>query len=72
MWVSLHRISSSLVQILDEAQVEGTAAVLVALEFGDSGLGGFGRVEADHAGAPRAATGLILNLGLLNLADGGE
>lgn len=70
--VSFHGISSSLVQVLDEAQVEGSAAVLITLELGDGSLSGFGRVKTDHAGASRATARLILNLGLLNLADSGE
>lgn len=70
--IRIHRLSASLVQVLDEAQVEGTTAVLVPLEFGDGCVGRVGTVEADDAAAARATAWLVLYLSLLNLADSSE
>lgn len=67
-----HRVPASLVQVLDEAQVEGTTTILVALELGDSCLGSLGSVESNNTRASRPAARLILNLSLLNLANGGK
>ena len=70
--VSVHDIVSTLIQVLDKAQVERTATVLVTLELGDGRLSGVGTVEANHTSASGTATGLVLNLSLLNLSDGCE
>jgi hypothetical protein len=73
MGIGIHAVTSARVEVLDVAQAEGPAAVLVALELGDRRLGGVRAVETDNAAAlGPAADGLILNLGLLDLADGGE
>lgn len=72
MRVRVHDIVTALVQVLDEAEVQGTTTILVALELGDGCLGRLGRVEADNTSAAGTATGLILDFGLLHLADGGE
>lgn len=70
--VRVHRFSASLIEILDEAEVERATAVLVALELGDRCVGGVGTVEADDTAAARAAARLVLNLSLFNLADSSE
>ena len=70
MSISLHRLA--LVEILDKAQVQGTATILVALELLNGRLGSIGTVESNNARSAGAATGLILDFGLLDLADGGE
>jgi hypothetical protein len=61
-----------LVEILDKGQTKWSPAVLVALELGNSGIRTVGTIEANDAAAPGASTGLVLNLGLLYLTDGGE
>lgn len=73
MRIGLHRVTSTrLRQILDEAQVEGTATILVTLKLGNGRLRCLGAVEADHTRASGSAAGLILNLGLLDFTNGGE
>ena len=69
--MTLHRLGA-LVEVLDVRQAEGTVAVLVALEFADGSSRVFGIRELDHASATRATVRLVLDLGALNLADGGE
>ncbi len=72
MGVGIHAVTAARDDILDVVQAERATAVLVVLELGDRGLGGVGAVEADHAAAARPAARFVLNLGLLDLADGGE
>lgn len=67
-----HGVSASRGLVLDEAQAERTTAVLVSRELGDGRLRVVGVVETNDAGATRASIWLVLNLGLLNLADRGE
>jgi hypothetical protein len=69
MSVSLHAVAAGLVQVLDETQVQWSTTILVALKLGDCRLSGFRRVKADDAGTPRPATGLVLDLGLFDLAN---
>lgn len=72
MGIGVHAVTAARRDILDVAQAERAAAILVALELGDGGLGGVRAVEADHAAAARPAARLVLDLRLLDLADGGE
>ena len=72
MGVRLHWLVASLIKILDEAQVERTAAILIALKFGDRGVSGFSVVEADNTRASRSSTRFILNLSLFYLANSGK
>lgn len=72
MGIGIHAVTNTRRDVLDEAQAEGTAAVLVALELGDGGLGRVGAVEADNTASARAAARFILNLCLLDLTDGLE
>lgn len=67
-----HGISAALVQVLDEAEVQGTTTILITLELGDGGFGGFGSVESNDTRTTRPAARLVLDLSLLNLADCGE
>ena len=59
-------------EVPHEAETQGPAAVLVTLELGDGGVRGLGTVETDNAGAARPSARLVLDLGLLDLADGRE
>ena len=72
MVVGIHGVAASRVKILDIAETERAATVLVPLEFGDGGLCSVARVEPNDSAASRSSAGLILDLGLLDLADGGE
>lgn len=73
MGVSLHDgVSTLLVEILDEAQVQGTTSVLISLELRNGRLGGLSRIETNNASATRATTRLILDLGLFDLTDSRE
>lgn len=67
MRVRVHGVAA-LVQVLDEAQVERTSSILVALELVDCRVGRLNRVKPNHARALGATTRLVLDLGLFNLA----
>lgn len=67
----LHR-SFALANVADVRQSKGATAVLVVGELGDGRIGGLLGIEADDTRAARATVGLVLNLGLLDLADGLE
>lgn len=60
------------VLVSDKAQAQRSTAVLVALELLDRRLRRVRRVEADNASATRATAGLVLDLGLFDLADSSE
>lgn len=70
--IGIHAVSGSRRDILDVAQAERPTAVLITLKLGDGGLGRVGTVEADHTAAARPTARLVLDLGLLNLTNGGE
>lgn len=65
-------ITAAGLEVPHEAETQGTTAVLVALELGDGCVRGVGTVEPNDTGAARPPTRLVLDLGLLDLADGGE
>jgi hypothetical protein len=67
-----HGVSTSRGLVLDEAQAKRAATVLVSRELGDGSIRVVDGVEANNTSAARTSIGLILNLGLLNLADCGE
>lgn len=70
--VGVHAVTAARREVLDVTQAQRTAAVLVALELGNGGLGGVCVVEADNTAAARSAARLVLNFGLLHLANGRE
>jgi hypothetical protein len=70
--IGIHAVTGARRDILDVAQAERATAVLITLEFGDGGLGRVGTVEANHTTAARPTAWLVLDLGLLNLTNGGE
>jgi hypothetical protein len=72
MRVRLHRLSSGLIKVEDEAQVERAASVLVALEFGNGSLRSLNRVEPNNARTTGATARLVLYFRLLNFADCSE
>ena len=76
MRLSFHRVAgataSALVQILDKAEVQGTAAVLVRLELGDGRVRRVRIVESNNTGALGSSTWLVLDLSLFHLSNGSE
>lgn len=72
MSISFHAVAADLMNILDEAEVQGTAAVLIALKFCYGGLSSISAVKSDDTGTPRPTAGLILDLSLFNFADSSE
>lgn len=72
MGICIHGIAAAAAarrEILDITESERSASVLVALELGDGGLGSTNAIEPNDTSSPGATTGLVLDLGLLNLAD---
>lgn len=74
MSVSLHALRTRLlglllVHVLDKAQVERAATILVTLELGNGGLSVVIGIKSDDTRTSGATTGLILNLGLLDLTN---
>lgn len=73
MGIGIHHVTRyARRDILDEAETEGTTTVLVPLEFRDCRFRCVGAVESNNARAAGSAARLVLDLGLLNLADGRE
>lgn len=70
--VGVHNVSASRSLVLDKAQAKRAATVLVTGELGDGSVCVVNSVEANNTSAARASVWLVLNLGLLNLADCGE
>lgn len=70
--VRLHAVTAARGEVLDEAETERSSSILVTLELGDGRLGRGRAVEAYDASASGSAAGLILYLGLLDLANRGE
>lgn len=67
-----HSISASRSLVLDEAQTEWTTTILISRELGDGGVGVLSRVEANNTSSAGASIWLVLDLGLLDFANGGE
>jgi hypothetical protein len=51
MGVCFHVLGSALAHVLDEAEVQGTAAILVSLELSNGRLSCFHRIETDNSRA---------------------
>lgn len=71
MRVGVHAVATRL-DVFDKAETKGSASVLVALELRDGSLCRVRIVEADHSATTRSTAGLVLDLGLFDLADGRE
>ena len=72
MRIGIHGLGTTLVEVLDEAQIERAATVLVSLELLNGGFCRLGTVKAHDAATAGATARLILDLSLLNLADSSE
>lgn len=73
--LSLHGIAAAAAAgslVFDEAQTERTTTVLVTGELLNGSVGILGRIESDHTSSTGTTVWLVLNLGLLNLANCGE
>ena len=74
-WLGLQRHSivvRSWGLVLNEAEAEWATTVLVTRELGDGSLGVLDTIEANDTGSAGTSVWLVLNLGLLDLSDGGE
>jgi len=69
MRVCIHAVARARRNVLDKAQTKRAPAVLIALKLGNSGLGCVRVVKAHYAGTARPSARLVLNLGLLDLAN---
>ena len=72
MRIGIHGLGTTLVEVLDEAQIERAATVLVSLELLNGGFSRLGAIKAHDTAAAGATARLILDLSLLNLADSSE
>lgn len=70
--IRVHAISCARSHVFDKTKTERSSAILVTLELGDRSLRGVVAIEANYTSASRPSTGLILDFGLLNFADGRE
>lgn len=70
--LGFHGVSSTGSLVLYKAQAKRAATVLIAREFGNGSLSIVGSVETDHTGTAGSSIGLVLDLGLFDLADGSE
>ena len=58
--------------VADVSELEWTTTILVTGELGDSSLGVVSGIELDDAGSTGATVALVLDLSLLDWANGGE
>lgn len=70
--IRLHAVGAAWRPVLDEAEAQGSVAVLVSLELGNGRLRRVRVVETDYTRASGAAAGFVLDFSLLDLADGRE
>ena len=70
--VGVHGVAPAWLEVLDVAEPELTATVLISLELGNGGIGCLGSIEPNDTGTSGAAARLVLNLGLLNFTDSSE
>lgn len=70
MRVGVHAVAeNSWSKVFDKSEAKRASAVLVSLEFCNSCLRCLSRIKPNNARAPGAATRLILDLGLFDLAN---
>lgn len=70
---SLHRVATAARSLVfNEGKAKRAATVLISGKFLNGGLCGLRSVEANHTGTTGPAIRLILNLGLVDLPNGGE
>ena len=70
--LGLHRITAARSLILDEGQAKRTTPVLVSRELLNGSIGVLGSIESNNTSSAGSAIWLVLDLGLLDLANGGE
>lgn len=67
--VGVHRVTTAGLEVLDVAESELTATVLISLELGYGSIGCLGSIESDNTSSSGAAARFVLDLGLLDFAD---
>lgn len=67
--VGVHCVAPAGLEVLDVAEPELTATVLISLELGYGSIGCLGGIESHNTSSPGAATWFVLDLGLLNFTD---
>lgn len=70
--VGVHCVATAGLEVLDVAEPELTATVLVTLELGYGSIGRLGSIESDDTSSSGAATRFVLDLGLLNFTNRAE
>ena len=70
--LSVHRITTSNIRVLDVSQTKRTTSVLIARELLNRGISTFSSVEPDDASAARTSVRLVLDFSLFDLADSRE
>jgi hypothetical protein len=70
--LSLHRVATAWGLVLDEAQSEGTATILVTRELLDSSLCVLCSIETNDTSTSRSTVWLVLNLCLIDFSNGGK
>lgn len=70
--VGFHCVTPARLEVLDVAEPELTATVLVSLELGYGSISCLGSIKSDDASSSGATARFVLNLGLLNFTDGPE
>lgn len=73
MCVRVHAvIAATRLEVSHKAETKRPAAVLIALELGDSSISGLGVVKTNNTCATRPPAWLVLDFSLLDLSDGSE
>lgn len=67
--VGVHCVTASGCEVLDVAEPELTATVLISLELGYGSIGCLGSIESNDTSSSGAAARFVLDLGLLNFTD---
>ena len=67
--VGVHCVTPARLEVLDVAEPELTATVLISLELGNGSVGSLGSIESDNTGSSGAAARFVLDLSLLDFTN---
>lgn len=70
MSISFHPVAPDVVDVFDKAQIERTAAVLIALEFSNGGFSSIGAIKPNDTTTLGPTAWLVLNFGLFHFPNG--
>lgn len=70
--IGFHSISSILVAVFNIRQAQGSTTVDVSSKLSDGSFSVIGTVKFHHTCTTRSSVGFVLDLGTLDLSDGGE